>query len=186
MAKIFGELFYCVDPGYRGKEGKINTQYQNLIKENNIFYSGFFIPENVYIIGTMNDIDRSVESIDFAFRRRFTWAEVKAEDTQYMLDIELDKYLAEKAKRRMDNLNAAIWDEKENKGIEGLNEAYHIGASYFLKLKNYDGSQEKRFESLWEYHIKGILQEYLRGSGNEAKITELKAAYDREEENNGE
>ena len=186
VAKIFGELFYCVDPGYRGKEGKINTQYQNLIKENNIFYSGFFIPENVYIIGTMNDIDRSVESIDFAFRRRFTWAEVKAEDTQYMLDIELDKYLAEKAKRRMDNLNAAIWDEKENKGIEGLNEAYHIGASYFLKLKNYDGSQEKRFESLWEYHIKGILQEYLRGSGNEAKITELKAAYDREEENNGE
>ena len=181
VAKIFGELFYCVDPGYRGKEGKINTQYQNLIKENNIFYSGFFIPENVYIIGTMNDIDRSVESIDFAFRRRFTWAEVKAEDTQYMLDIELDKYLAEKAKRRMDNLNAAIWNEKEKKGIEGLNDAYHIGASYFLKLNNYDGSQEKRFESLWEYHIKGILQEYLRGSGNEAKITELKAAYDREE-----
>ena len=66
--------------------------------------------------------------------------------------------------------------------FDGLNEAYHIGASYFLKLKNYDGD----FESLWEYHIKGILQEYLRGSGNEAKIAELKAAYDKEEENNGE
>ena len=183
VAKIFGELFYCVDPGYRGKEGKINTQYQNLIKENNIFHSGFFIPENVYIIGTMNDIDRSVESMDFAFRRRFSWAEVKAKDTVGMLDNELSAELAEKAKRRMENLNAAIWNEKENKGIEGLNEAYHIGASYFLKLNNYDGSQEKRFESLWEYHIKGILQEYLRGSGNEAKIAELKAAYDKEEEN---
>ena len=192
VAKIFGELFYCVDPGYRGKEGKINTQYQNLIKENNIFYSGFFIPENVYIIGTMNDIDRSVESMDFAFRRRFSWIEVKASDTVDMLDPKyddngeliagLEKDLAKKAKRRMENLNAAIWNEKENKGIEGLNEAYHIGASYFLKLKNYDGN----FESLWEYHIKGILQEYLRGSGNEAKIAELKAAYDREEENNGE
>ncbi len=196
VAKIFGELFYCVDPGYRGKEGKINTQYQNLIKENNIFYSGFFIPENVYIIGTMNDIDRSVESMDFAFRRRFSWIEVKASDTVDMLDPKyddngeliagLEKDLAEKAKRRMENLNEAIWDEKENKGIDGLNEAYHIGASYFLKLNNYDGSQEKRFESLWEYHIKGILQEYLRGSGNEAKIAELKAAYDRKEENNGE
>lgn len=192
VAKIFGELFYCVDPGYRGKEGKINTQYQNLIKENNIFYSGFFIPENVYIIGTMNDIDRSVESMDFAFRRRFSWIEVKASDTVDMLDPKyddngeliagLEKDLAKKAKRRMENLNAAIWNEKENKGIEGLNEAYHIGASYFLKLKNYDGD----FESLWNYHIKGILQEYLRGSGNEAKIAELKAAYDKEEENNGE
>ncbi len=178
VAKIFGELFYCVDPGYRGKEGKINTQYQNLIKENNIFYSGFFIPENVYIIGTMNDIDRSVESMDFAFRRRFSWIEVKASDTVDMLDSELSAELAEEAKKRMIRLNKAIWDEKEKKGIEGLNEAYHIGASYFLKLKNYNGD----FESLWEYHIKGILQEYLRGSGNEAKIAELKAAYDREEE----
>ena len=172
VAKIFGELFYCVDPGYRGKEGKINTQYQNLIKENNIFYSGFFIPENVYIIGTMNDIDRSVESMDFAFRCRFTWAEVKAEDTQYMLDAELDAVLADEAKRRMKNLNNAISE------IGGLNEAYHIGASYFLKLKNYGGD----FESLWEYHIKGILQEYLRGNPN-GKLDDLKAAYDREEKN---
>ena len=189
VAKIFGELFYCVDPGYRGEKGKINTQYQNLINENNIFHSGFFIPENVYIIGTMNDIDRSVESMDFAFRRRFSWIEVKASDTVDMLDPKyddngelisgLEKDLAKKAKRRMENLNAAIWNEKENKGIEGLNEAYHIGASYFLKLKNYDGD----FESLWNYHIKGILQEYLRGSGNEAKIDELKAAYDKEKEN---
>jgi hypothetical protein len=47
-----------------------------------------------------------------------------------------------------------------------------------LKLKNYDGN----FESLWDYHIKGILQEYLRGSGNEAKIAELKKVYDEKEE----
>lgn len=210
VAKIFGELFYSVDPGYRVSSGDldaiknenktvttIKTQYANLETEGNEFdkalgtsdFGHFFIPENVYIIGTMNDIDRSVESMDFAFRRRFSWIEVKASDTVDMLDPKyddngeliagLEKDLAKKAKRRMENLNAAIWNEKENKGIEGLNEAYHIGASYFLKLKNYDGD----FESLWNYHIKGILQEYLRGSGNEAKIAELKAAYDKEEEN---
>jgi 5-methylcytosine-specific restriction protein B len=181
VAKIFGELFYCVDPGYRGKEGKINTQYQNLIKENNIFYSGFFIPENVYIIGTMNDIDRSVESMDFAFRRRFSWIEVKSIDTVGMLDPKyddngeliagLEKNLTEEAKRRMKNLNAAI------SKIDGLNDAYHIGASYFLKLKNYGGD----FGKLWDYHIKGILQEYLRGNPN-GKLEDLKAAYDREKE----
>ena len=194
VAKIFGELFYSVDPGYRVtyddlnaiKNGNktvttIKTQYANLETEGNEFdkvlqkkekdFGHFFIPGNVYIIGTMNDIDRSVESMDFAFRRRFTWAEVKAKDTQYMLDAELDAVLAGKAKRRMKNLNNAISE------IEGLNDAYHIGASYFLKLKNYDGD----FESLWEYHIKGILQEYLRGNPN-GKLEDLKAAYDREEE----
>ena len=180
VAKIFGELFYCVDPGYRGEKGRISTQYQNLVTCGE-FQKGFFIPENVYIIGTMNDIDRSVESMDFAFRRRFTWAEVKASDTVDMLypsttengeptGLE-SKELADEAKRRMENLNNAI------SAIEGLNEAYHIGASYFLKLKNYDGD----FECLWEYHIKGILQEYLRGNPN-GKIDDLKAAYDREEE----
>ena len=210
VAKIFGELFYSVDPGYRVFSGDldaikngnktvttIKTQYANLETEGNEFdkalgtsdFGHFFIPENVYIIGTMNDIDRSVESMDFAFRRRFSWIEVKASDTVDMLDPKyddngeliagLEKDLAKKAKRRMENLNAAIWDEKEKKGIDGLNEAYHIGASYFLKLKNYDGD----FGKLWEYHIKGILQEYLRGSGNEAKIAELKAAYDKTEEN---
>lgn len=200
VAKIFGELFYSVDSGYRVTSDDLNaikndnktittikTQYANLETEGNEFdkalgisdFGHFFIPENVYIIGTMNDIDRSVESMDFAFRRRFSWIEVKASDTVDMLDSELSAELAEEAKKRMIRLNKAIWDEKENKGIEGLNEAYHIGASYFLKLKNYDGD----FGKLWEYHIKGILQEYLRGSGNEAKIAELKAAYDKTEEN---
>ena len=184
VAKIFGELFYCVDPGYRGEKGRISTQYQNLVTCGE-FQEGFFIPENVYIIGTMNDIDRSVESMDFAFRRRFTWAEVKASDTVDMLypsttengeptGLE-SKELADEAKRRMENLNNAISE------IEGLNEAYHIGASYFLKLKNYDGNQDERFESLWEYHIKGILQEYLRGNPN-GKLEDLKATYDKREE----
>ena len=182
VAKIFGELFYCVDPGYRGEKGRISTQYQNLVTSGE-FQKGFFIPENVYIIGTMNDIDRSVESMDFAFRRRFSWIEVKAIDTVGMLDPKyddngeliagLEKNLADEAKRRMENLNAAI------SKIDDLNDAYHIGASYFLKLKNYAGD----FESLWNYHIRGILQEYLRGNPNaQEELEKLKAAYDREKE----
>ena len=180
VAKIFGELFYCVDPGYRGEMGRISTQYQNLVTSGE-FQKGFFIPENVYIIGTMNDIDRSVESMDFAFRRRFSWIEVKASDTVDMLDPKyddngeliagLEKNLAEEAKRRMENLNAEI------SKIEDLNDAYHIGASYFLKLKNYGGD----FGKLWDYHIKGILQEYLRGNPN-GKLEDLKAAYDKAED----
>ena len=186
VAKIFGELFYCVDPGYRGEKGRISTQYQNLVTSGE-FQKGFFIPENVYIIGTMNDIDRSVESMDFAFRRRFSWIEVKASNTVDMLDPKyddngelisgLEKDLADEAKLRMKNLNAEI------SKIDELNDAYHIGASYFLKLKNYGGD----FGKLWDYHIKGILTEYLRGNPNaQEELTKLKAAYDREEMKDGE
>ena len=139
ISKIFGELFFAVDPGYRGVKGKVLTQYSNLIDEKSEKY--FYIPENVYIIGTMNDIDRSVESMDFAMRRRFAWKEVNAKETQYMLNTmfdnnneitEKDKQLfIDEAKKRMNNLNKAI------EQIESFNSSYHIGASYFLKLKNY-------------------------------------------------
>ena len=73
----FGELFFSIDPGYRGLDengkpkGLVTTQYQNLVEDTDPFKKGFFVPENVYIIGTVNDIDRSVESMDFAMRRRF-------------------------------------------------------------------------------------------------------------------
>ena len=58
LSKIFGELFYAIDPGYRGEKGKVKTQYQNLINKDDVFADGFFVPENVYILATMNDIDR--------------------------------------------------------------------------------------------------------------------------------
>ena len=191
VAKIFGELFYSIDPGYRvtagdleamkaGKKGivAIRTQYANLELTGNEFdralgasdYGHFFVPENVYIIGTMNDIDRSVESMDFAFRRRFAWAEVKASDTMDMLD-KLNEFrpdLAEVAKNRMKRLNDAI------SATQDFGPAYHIGASYFLKLNQYEGN----FERLWDYHIKGILEEYVRGNPNKTDLMEkFKAAY---------
>ena len=67
ISKIFGELFFSIDKGYRGEKGSVSTQYANLHETDEKFY----IPDNVYIIGTMNDIDRSVDTFDFAMRRRF-------------------------------------------------------------------------------------------------------------------
>lgn len=178
MSKIFGELFFSIDPGYRGEKGKISTQYQNLLDENDAFYDSFYVPENVYIIGTMNDIDRNVESMDFAIRRRFAFREITAAETKGMLDNpeswngkKPSDQIIETLKNRMTNLNKAIWNEKENKGIDGLSSAYHIGAAYFLK---YDSS----FDELWNYHLKPLLQEYLRGmEGAEQKLKDLEAAY---------
>lgn len=186
MSKIFGELFFAIEPGYRGAEKckDLRTQYANLQTNPNLFdvalgikgsdnFGHFFIPENVYIIGTMNDIDRNVESMDFAFRRRFTFKEIKAKDTQEQILSELDDSIRDEAIRRMDSLNDAI------SKIEGLSSAYHIGGAYFLKLKDLTGTAEEKFAQIWEYHLEGLLREYLRGMEEaEIKLAELKAAYE--------
>ena len=164
ISKIFGELFFSIDPGYRGEKGRVSTQYANLHENDEKFY----IPENVYIIGTMNDIDRSVDTFDFAMRRRFRFIEVTAESQLGMLDDALgDK--AEEAKARLRNLNAAI----EN--VQELNSHYHIGPSYFLKLEEVDFD----YELLWSDYLKPLLEDYLRGSYEEDEILNtLKKAYD--------
>lgn len=150
-SKIFGELFYAIDPGYRGKKKHlVQTQYQNLVPETDVFAKGFYVPENVYILATMNDIDRSVESMDFAMRRRFTWKEVKPSNTESMLD-NLDCVI--EAKATMARLNDAIAE------TDGLGAAYMIGPSYFLKL----GENGNNFDKLWKMNIEPLLKEYLRG-----------------------
>jgi len=128
----------------------------------------FYVPENVYIIGTMNDIDRSVESFDFAMRRRFVWEEITAEESATNMCLSND------VKKRMKALNDAI------SKIDGLNASYHIGGAYFLKLKNCDGDVSK----LWKYHLEPLLREYLRGMPKaKDELGNLKAAY--ESANNG-
>lgn len=176
ISKIFGELFFSIDPGYRGEKGIVKTQYQNLITdESDPFYEGFYIPENVYIIGTMNDIDRSVESMDFTMRRRFAWEEVKANENKEML-YKLQE-MKDEVSGVMERLNAAIWNEATNMGIEGLNSAYHIGGAYFCKLSLYlndDHTNKKAaYKHLWENHLKGVLFEYLRGTANAAENLKL-------------
>lgn len=191
ISKIFGELFFSIDPGYRGKEGAVKTQYANLQENPNEFdrvlssqgdNGHFFIPENVYIIGTMNDIDRSVESMDFAFRRRFTFIEIKAKDTQLEILNSMQEAKAKKQiealVKKMDSLNKAIYDPKNSTGNQyDLSEAYHIGAAYFKHYEDY-AEQDKPFDKLWDNHLKGVLFEYLRGKPDANKILDnWKKAY---------
>ncbi len=155
ISKIFGELFFAIDPGYRGKAGEISTQYANLHSDPD---EKFYIPENVYIIGTMNDIDRSVDSFDFAMRRRFRFIELKADERLEMLDSLENEDLKNEAIRRMAALN------KEIASVEDLNENYQIGAAYFMKLKTLT------FDQLWTDYLQPLLQEYVQGMYDEDGI----------------
>ena len=171
ISKILGELFFSIDPGYRGKSGEVATQYSNMHDDPD---EKFYIPENIYIIGTMNDIDRSVDSFDFAMRRRFRFVEVKAKETQDMLESLENEALKSKAVERMDRLNAEILK------VDDLNENYQIGASYFLKLKTLS------FEELWTDYLKPLLQDYVRGLYDEEGIMKrFERAYDYQALNEG-
>lgn len=167
ISKIFGELFFSIDPGYRGKDGEISTQYANLYDNPE---EKFYVPDNIYIIGTMNDIDRSVDTFDFAMRRRFRFIEIKSSERLEMLDQLEEK---DEAILRMTSLNQEI------SNIEDLGENYHIGASYFLKLK------EISFEQLWTDYLAPLLLDYIQGLYNNKGIFErLKEAYEKPEVSN--
>lgn len=155
ISKILGELFFSVDPGYRGPAGEVSTQYSNMHAKPE---EKFYIPENVYIIGTMNDIDRSVDSFDFAMRRRFRFIEIKADERLEMLDSLEDDEKKNEAIRRMTALNEEIVK------VEDLNENYQIGASYFLKLKTLD------FDELWTDCLQPLLRDYIQGMYDEKII----------------
>lgn len=160
ISKIFGELFFSIDPGYRGENGAVYTQYANMHETDEKFY----VPDNVYIIGTMNDIDRSVESFDFAMRRRFVWHEITAKESAENMN------LPQECKIRMKNLNNKISE------IEGLDSSYHIGGAYFLDM---NGVPINDFEATWNLRLKPLLCEYLRGMPNaDYNLNELRKAYE--------
>lgn len=168
LSRVFGELMYCLE--YRGTKGRIKTQYANLNSEQTGMLQTnqgfqFFIPTNIYLIGTMNTIDRSVESFDFALRRRFSWEEVTP-DTG-LLKYHLNQFCKEWAPLA-DNLEAL------NTKISGeplLGHDYQIGHAYLMNL-NYATSltvSEVR-ERVWDDFINPLLHEYLRGTGKESEL----------------
>ena len=156
ISKIFGELFFAIDPGYRGKAGEISTQYSNLHSDPD---EKFYIPENVYIIGTMNDIDRSVDSFDFAMRRRFRFVELRADE-----HLEAINESIEDERRRLEAIRRMAALNKEIVSVEDLNENYQIGSAYFAKLKTLD------FDQLWTDYLQPLLQEYIQGMYDEEGI----------------
>ena len=179
IAKIFGELFSLIEKDYRTFDGKVDgkkvaveTQYGNLwmdgfeddIEESakGLFKDGFFVPQNVYIIGTMNDVDRSVESMDFAIRRRFVWLEVEPNDR---LDAMCAGKGIDEAKRGDIRLHMAALNDRIKKD-PALGPAYQIGPSYFIRLG--DGG----YEELWNEHLSHLFKEYLRGNPEQEKIVD--------------
>ena len=180
ISKVLGEIMYCLDPDYRGIKGAISTQYSALATDETFFINKdndkFFIPSNVYIIGTMNDIDRSVEVFDFALRRRFAWYEVKPDKVMddVLESMKVDTLLDSNYKNyteKIEELNKAIVDKLK------LRKHYHLGPSYFAKIiLYYDESKdyEKAIEKVWDNNISQIINEYVKGRGKESEVEDIR------------
>lgn len=174
LSRVFGELFFSLEPGYRGESGCVVTQYSSMYKKTECKH--FFVPTNVFLIATMNDIDRSVESIDFALRRRFAWYEVKADEILFrhvMSDLLIEnQQMKHDAERRYSALNNLI------KTDPGLGESYCVGPAYFRKLVDYINDEQNVWDSFWSYNLEPLLKEYLRGSvAAETRLSAFKNAF---------
>jgi len=175
LSRVFGELMYCLE--YRGYKGRIKTQYSELESGDTIFYEDgkqhyFFIPNNVYIIGTMNTIDRSIESFDFALRRRFLWQRIDPNEKV------LKEYFDKKGENELADFIIPLWKELNKKIYDHplLGEDYQIGHSYLMKLDKYPNCTKTSYRDvIWDNHIQPILEEYFRGTvGAKDQIKKLK------------
>jgi len=139
---------------------KCENERLEYISDGDEYYFG--VPENLYFIGTMNDIDRSVDSFDMALRRRFVWKHYSCDYgvlvEHYDCDVE-DSYI-----KACKALNEHITSAK---GFD-LGESYELGHSYFMtKNKKINNSQ---MSTLWEEKIAPLLKEYLRTTYSESEI----------------
>lgn len=171
LSGVFGELMYALE--YRNKPVAVPL------------FPPFSVPPNVYIIGTMNNTDKSLIGFDLALRRRFSFMKVMPDMNVLKCSLPLvvkdgeGKYadMSLEYAQRAAKLNAALCKSVEENGL-GLSEDKQIGHAYFLKIKDFcevvsDASENEpeiqppwiltRFalEQVWDYHIEPLLEEYL-------------------------
>lgn len=143
ISKIFGELITLLEEDKR--EGKTNCISVKLPYSKD----DFMVPDNLYIIGTMNTTDRSVGAVDYAIRRRFAFYTLESDPN--VLDNINDK-VREKAKEYFKSVEEYIKETKTEMDMEDL----MVGHSYFLAETIEELNQK------WEYEIKPLLQEYYK------------------------
>lgn len=175
LSSVFGELMYALE--YRGRDIMLPN-----------FDKPFNIPSNVYIIGTMNSVDKSLTTFDLALRRRFAFFKVmpnlKALEVMLAANNIREDNLQDFIER-CDRLNHNI---TKADGQFRLGEDYQIGHAYFAKIRDFLIYEEQEnehhkekigiinsfsLEKLWLYHLLPLLEEYLGSRVEDIEIKQL-------------
>lgn len=190
LSTVFGETLSLLEKDYRhnSKSNKnlIRTQYSTLIedlikedeeKHKHLAYEidngevKFGVPKNVFFIGMMNDVDKSIDAFDLALRRRFKWIR---KDCDYNVIEEETRF---KGKEEFNNINQYIKScEKLNNYISndlGLGKSYEFGHSFFMKVSDIAKRKEispNNGEVLFNLYLRPTLKEYLRAVFAESEL----------------
>lgn len=134
LSRVFGELMYLLE--YRDKKIPLS-----------IGGDEFQVPENVFIIGTMNTADRSIAMVDHALRRRFSFIHLGPEFSILQKRLERDGLPAQSLISVLQSINREIGDRN-----------YEIGISFFMN----DGPELRNALSvIWKGEIEPYLEEYF-------------------------
>jgi hypothetical protein len=161
LAAVLGELMYCLE--YRGFEHARPLPLAHLVKDEIFTHASqlFFVPRNVYVVGTMNTIDKSTERVDFALRRRFGWWKC---DPQPWLADQVMRKKYEDAKNDPANWKVRDLLDELNKKIAGdlslLGGDFQIGESYFFNLPKFGDSREEALRKLWSLQLAPLLEDF--------------------------
>jgi MoxR-like ATPase len=149
LSAVFGELLYALE--YRGKPVNLPN-----------FNEPFTIPKNVYIIGTMNNVDKSLVTFDLALRRRFGFFKLMPK-LDVLEDVLSDTIKEESLQKYIEKCK--VLNEKIVTDLE-LGKDYQIGQAYFFKITDFMNKDKRiitsfELEKLWAYNIEPLLEEYL-------------------------
>jgi 5-methylcytosine-specific restriction protein B len=184
LSRVFGELMYCLEKRGQG----IQTQYSYLKNDEDKL---FVIPENIFFIGTMNDVDRSIDSFDIALRRRFLWHRMDCSYDVIKNELSHLNNIGEFGKNDSPatgyiaacyQLNQFITEQDHNQ--LGLGKLYEIGHAYFLRIKHYATGQDIKpahLSELFDDALAPLIKEYIRSEYPEKqlddKVKEAKKAF---------
>ncbi len=186
-SKVFGDVMFALDEDYRGIENRFDTRLSNLkcyriIQADDIgktnyttshigfaeqmkfdcFERGFFIPRNLHIIGTMNELGGMEADFDFSLKQKFRWIKINPSE---IMKASLNEMLKDKDIYWLDqfanNLNLV------NRLIsEGFSDEYCLGPAFFRKL----GETPDTIDEVFDLDVEPVLKEYLKGKPDD--ITE--------------
>jgi 5-methylcytosine-specific restriction protein B len=152
ISKIFGELITLIEDSKRlGKDEamELTLPYSNVV---------FGVPQNLYIIGTMNTADRSIAQIDTALRRRFVFEEMMPKPW-LLKNLEILNEDGDNTNINVEKILTAI-----NERIEYIYDREHtIGHSYFMDLLKPDCNTKVKLDEIFRVNIIPLLAEYFYG-----------------------
>lgn len=174
LPSVLGELIYALEYRYfydkdNKKEASVESVY-NISGDDDETDRTLILPENLYIIGTMNTADRSVGHIDYAIKRRFAFVDVLP--TSDAIDnVVKNPTLNAKAKLLFQKVSD-LFNEDKSKNVylqsDFKAKDVQLGHSYFL------AETEKQLELKLKFEIKPLLREYIKdGILNEVALIEI-------------